>query len=85
MQASGGQGSVCQQLFKECVRQEGLGRAWGVLSWKMKLEKLKDLPPCFSSQDGHSPFNLCAAVKAILKSAYIVTHTHTSLRKNVKL
>ena len=76
------------------------GRAWremGVISWKTKLEKVKDWSPCFNSQDSHPPFNFCAAVRAILKSAnlmahaharvrtHIHTHTQSSLRKNCKL
>ena len=86
----------------DCLESTCNRKGWSemvVISWKIKLEKVKDWSPCFNSQDSHPPFNSCAAVRAILKSANLITHAHacvcacthththtqSSLRKNCKL
>ena len=85
-------------LSMDCLKSACNRKGWremGVISWKIKLGKVKDWSPCFNSQDPHPPFNFCAAVRAILKSANLIAHAHTcvrththtqrSLRKNCKL
>lgn len=67
----------------DCLKSVCNRKGWremGVISWKIKLEKVKDWSPCFNSQDSHPPLNFCAAVRAILKSANLIAHAHTCVR-----